>query len=64
MSWYRSVKSQRVQNSRYIASANLTVIEKEHGVTCIYCLEFYPNQKKQSTGYVCRSCSRKAFGGK
>jgi hypothetical protein len=64
MSWNRSIKSQRVQSSRFITLANVSVEEKEHGVSCIYCLEYYPNQKKQSLGYVCRTCSRKAFGGK
>ena len=64
MSWYRSIKSQRALNSRIVTSANTFVEMEQHGVSCIYCLEYYPNQKKQTLGYVCRSCSRKAFGGK
>lgn len=63
MSWNRSIKSQRAANSRFITSANVFVESKDRGVNCIYCLEFYPNQKKQTLGYICKSCITKSFGG-
>ena len=53
----------QARNYRKITYSDANIRSRvEYGVKCIYCHDYFPNEKKKGTGFICKECYTAAVG--